>query len=402
MSQKTRSLFYIRTRIIIIYTIIGFLFGVCFPIGALVLESIIKDVSLSPQQIMVLHEQNPLLYMIDSAPIFLGLFAMLGGFSKAKAATANHKMQVMINELEGREAENQQLLKDFDEELSLNRKITKDIQGVSSQLAVISNELLSNMHELHESDSNVDDHIVSIDASVEEMNAITKSLLEQFDSYVVATNDMYKATSTARIKLDGHLDVSNELIEEIKVVMKKLADLSTLSLEVESVTDLISDISANIKLLALNARIESSRAGEAGKGFAVVATEIQKLSEQTDDAVATISEKIQSVSQGVNNIEVEMSKMSTEGEDLTTTNLQVTENFDILGDRIEFVKTSSDIAKTQMKEQSIALSSISDMIHDVARQSKERQVYLNKSEESIKTTEVHIMQLNQHVEDNPS
>lgn len=402
MSQKTRSLFYIRTRIIIIYTIIGFLFGVCFPIGAIVLESIIKDVSLSLQQIMLLHEQNPLLYMIDSAPIFLGLFAMLGGFSKAKAATANHKMQVMINELEGREAENQQLLKDFGEELSLNRKITKDIQGVSSQLAVISNELLSNMHELHESDSNVDDHIVSIDASVEEMNAITKSLLEQFDSYVVATNDMYKATSAARSKLDGHLDVSNELIEEIKVVMKKLADLSTLSLEVESVTDLISDISANIKLLALNARIESSRAGEAGKGFAVVATEIQKLSEQTDDAVATISEKIQSVSQGVNNIEVEMSKMSTEGEDLTTTNLQVTENFDILGDRIEFVKTSSDIAKTQMKEQSIALSSISDMIHDVARQSKERQVFLNKSEESIKTTEVHIMQLNQHVEDNPS
>lgn len=57
---------------------------------------------------------------------------------------------------------------------------------------------------------------------------------------------------------------------------------------INSIVEIIHDISSKINILGLNAAIEASRAGKEGKGFSVVANEIRKLSQESNSSLKEI------------------------------------------------------------------------------------------------------------------
>lgn len=71
---------------------------------------------------------------------------------------------------------------------------------------------------------------------------------------------------------------------------------------------LITDISRQTNLLAINASIEAARAGREGAGFKVVAAEVRRLSTQTETAARQISEGI---AQAAGSIDSEMSSAAS-------------------------------------------------------------------------------------------
>lgn len=75
----------------------------------------------------------------------------------------------------------------------------------------------------------------------------------------------------------------------------KIKTMDEHSEQIGQIIHVISEISRQTSLLALNASIEAARAGEQGRGFAVVASEVKKLAEQTNNSIESISEIVKEV-----------------------------------------------------------------------------------------------------------
>lgn len=78
------------------------------------------------------------------------------------------------------------------------------------------------------------------------------------------------------------------------------------SAEVGRLLQVITAISDQTKLLALNASIEAARAGEHGKGFSIVADEVRKLAIGTEQSAAEIQVVIGTIQTQINEVANEM------------------------------------------------------------------------------------------------
>lgn len=76
---------------------------------------------------------------------------------------------------------------------------------------------------------------------------------------------------------------------EANVAIQKLSQRGS---EIEDVVGVINDISAQVRVLSLNAAIEAARAGPAGRGFAVVASAVRAMAGKTEQATELIERRI--------------------------------------------------------------------------------------------------------------
>ncbi len=153
----------------------------------------------------------------------------------------------------------------------------------------------------------------SADTLAESSDQLLKSALQQKSAteQLATTTEELSATSEqnnhlADAALDAikdteiHLDVSKANIEKLSESIEKIRGSSA---EIQSIIDVINDISFQTNILSLNAMIEASRASESSGGFQIVALEVKKLADRSAEAAENINkllkQNLHSVEEGV-------------------------------------------------------------------------------------------------------
>ena len=296
----------INFKYVISYSIVGILFGACFPLGALTLEFLLKGYTFSIESIIIAHNNNKLLFMIDSAPLFLGIFALIGGIIRGKASCVTTNLQELLKVIQ---KENSTLNKN-------SIKLLKETEHLNSNTDIEKKELTSltnNCSLMKNNMSGVIDNIRNQTASIEEISATVSELTSQMTNISDKTEETKKiATNTSNILdqseefINNSVNTMNKLNEDIGHIYSISESFIDLTEKITNISSLIASLSQKTNLLSLNAAIEASRAGEAGKGFSVVANEIKVLADHSHESV----NKIEAISQEIQTHSLKMLEMT--------------------------------------------------------------------------------------------
>lgn len=107
-----------------------------------------------------------------------------------------------------------------------------------------------------------------------------------------AVNQVAGAVLQSSTQVQGALGASEEVMRWVSGAGQRMEKIGEIVGKVRQSNGQITEISREVNILAVNARIEAARAGDAGRGFIVVADAIKALSHQTSTAAETITDTI--------------------------------------------------------------------------------------------------------------
>ncbi|MDQ2086599.1 substrate-binding domain-containing protein [Herbivorax sp. ANBcel31] len=252
-----------------------------------------------------------------------------------------------------------EVTENIDKSLKGNEQIAANMGDLTEK----SQEQLKNAKDTLDSIYNVDERVSSIENSLSNVEKIVKSVVGSTTEGNENLDEYYNQMDV----ITNNLSSTSEFVERLNNELEEINNLG----------ELITEIAEQLKMLALNASIESARAGESGVGFSVVASEMNKLSDETSKSIKKINMLLKNVSDSSLDVKgsiancIENYNMS---KDIFS---QIKESF-------HTIKSSTDILSEDINKVYSEAGVISNSTHEVKEKG---QYFLNASDKISSASE---------------
>lgn len=216
--------------------------------------------------------------------------------------------------------------------------------------------------------------------SIQEVDASATKATEVGQRTLAATEQGAQAVRNSIAGMDG-------IREQIQDTAKRIKRLGESSQEIGEIVDLISDITEQTNVLALNAAIQAAAAGEAGRGFSVVAEEVQRLAERSGEATKQIGALVKTIQSDTYDAVAAMEKSTlgvVEGAKLS----------DVAGQSLREIEQVSNELARLINSISVTTQVQTDMVSEVSSVMKEVMSVTQQTTEGTRQTAQSVVQLN--------
>jgi methyl-accepting chemotaxis protein len=266
---------------------------------------------------------------------------------------------------------------------------TDDLQTASGEMSSVTQETTHNITQQHSETEQVATAVEEMTATAQEIARNTASAAE---SAKQADEQSRAGALVSTEAMGGMFTLIEDLNKASSVIQKLQAESDNISV----VLDVISNISEQTNLLALNAAIEAARAGEQGRGFAVVADEVRTLAGRTQESTEQIKGLIESLQTGSSNA---VAAMDNAIKEVNVNNDQVEKVAEALGGiagEIGNINSMLDQMAAASEQQSSTAEEISRnivSISQLAEKTSQGTGHINSAEEKISTVSSRLNQI---------